>query len=249
MLPIEKTLPGVGRLSVFFQPIIDLTEAPTGVHSLEALVRGSQGSRFESADRLFGYVRRERQENAMDRTCFLIAIRELTGCGVQADFSINVHASTLADPSFTSFVVETLAAAGLSANRLIFEIVEHSCGADPATLRRCLDALRRLGVRIALDDVGQGFNNCQMILQCRPDFLKVDRYFVHQCRECGRRRAVIESVAELGDKLGAEVIAEGLERDEDLDVLRSAGVRLAQGYLFSPAVSLASLERFSRAER
>jgi EAL domain-containing protein (putative c-di-GMP-specific phosphodiesterase class I) len=130
------------------------------------------------------------------------------------------------------------AACEVSAERLTVEIVEFApewC--EAAALTANLKALRRLGVRLALDDLGQGHSNFQMVLDCRPDYLKLDRYFVAGLSQDRFRRGVLESVVVLARHFGARVIVEGVEKQADLRVSRLLGANLAQGYLFSPALS------------
>jgi EAL domain-containing protein (putative c-di-GMP-specific phosphodiesterase class I) len=85
-----------------------------------------------------------------------------------------------------------------------------------------------------------------MILDVRPDFLKLDRYFVESCHRHDDRRAVIESVAHLASHLGAELIAEGVDCAEAADALRTLGVRYMQGSWFAPAMTGAEATNYSR---
>jgi len=91
--------------------------------------------------------------------------------------------------------------------------------------------LKSEGVRIALDDVGEGQATYRMTVDYPFDYLKIDRYLVQGCGRDARRLAVLESLAELAGKIGSRVIAEGIETGEDLAAVRSAGIDLAQGYL------------------
>jgi EAL domain-containing protein (putative c-di-GMP-specific phosphodiesterase class I) len=104
-----------------------------------------------------------------------------------------------------------------------------------------LEELRRREVRIALDDVGLGQSNFKMIVDAMPDFLKIDRYFVHSCHSDRSRRVVARSIAELARQFDAAPIAEGLELAEDLEVLRDLGISLFQGYLLGRPTSAREL--------
>ncbi len=117
--------------------------------------------------------------------------------------------------------------------RLTLEIVEYSTSFCKATFLGALDKLRGAGISIALDDIGAADSNYRRILECRPDYFKIDRYFVHGAYGDVYRQAVLESVADLGRKLGARVIAEGVEEMKDLHTLAEAGIDLVQGFLFS----------------
>jgi EAL domain-containing protein (putative c-di-GMP-specific phosphodiesterase class I) len=231
-----------GGLSPVFQPIFRIQGPERSVHALECLTRGPKGSNMESASVLFEYARRKREEARVDRACLgaaLAAARALPG---DPDLGINVHASTLGrDHGFAAFVGALAREHAIAPSRLIVEIVEHAPYWDRQGFCGALDGLRRDGVRIALDDVGLGQSNYKMILDCRPDYLKVDRYLVKGCHADRTRQAVLESVAHLADRLGARVVAEGVEDAADLEAVTALGIDLVQGFLFSPPVAAAAL--------
>jgi EAL domain-containing protein (putative c-di-GMP-specific phosphodiesterase class I) len=147
----------------------------------------------------------------------------------------------LVDDSSTveSFAERFLAAAesyGIAPDRLMLEIVEHRAPWVMESFYLTLGKLRDAGVRIAVDDLGVGASNFRMIVDCRPDHLKIDRYIVHGCAGDSVRTAVIGSIVSLADSIGASPIAEGIEHEEDLEVVQSLGVRIIQGWLFAPAM-------------
>lgn len=234
-----------GGLRVLFQPIVEVgPEGKRGrVHALECLTRGPQGTNLENAGVLFDYVRRKREESRVDRACVSTALDTAAAIPNRPALSLNVHASTLGrDLGFPAFLGEAAAAAGIPAGDLIVEIVEHAPPWDGHSFLSALQALRDMGVRIALDDVGLGQSNYRMVLDCRPDYFKIDRYFAHGSAGDPHRRAVMESVHQLARKFGAQVVAEGIERPEDLETVASLGIDLIQGYIFSPPVRADELE-------
>ncbi len=233
-----------GALSARFQPV--LTVATGGVgrwHYLECLIRGPKGTTLESPDILFDYARRKNRESDLDRACVTTILEASRDLPCAADLGINVHASTIVDPSFSTFLEDALLAVGLPAGRLVIEVVEHARPWDTAAFQKGLERLRRQGVRIAVDDVGLGEANLLMILSCRPDYLKIDRYFVHGARADFYRQAVLTSIAQLARPFGARAIAEGVETEADLQAVRAVGVDLVQGYLFGEPCAAAVLER------
>jgi EAL domain-containing protein (putative c-di-GMP-specific phosphodiesterase class I) len=193
-------------------------------------VRGPRGSNVERPDVLFGYARRKRAELEVDRASLrtvLGAARELEG-----SVGVNIHAATLsADLELAPFIGDVLCATGIAPERVVLEVVEHGQPRDARTLQLNLDGLRRIGVRVALDDFGTGEANYKMLLECRPHFLKIDRYFIHGCHADPARQAVVDGLVATARRLGAEVVAEGVESLADLEHLRRAGIRLAQGHL------------------
>jgi EAL domain-containing protein (putative c-di-GMP-specific phosphodiesterase class I) len=231
-----------GGLSVLFQPIVELQGDLPVVCAAEALARGPKGSTMESAPILFDYVRGKGQQITVDRACAAMAIESAEVLPKTLDVSINVHAVTLSrDADFLSALTDAAEARKIPLSRIVVEIVEHAPEWADAALLRSLDELRRSGIRIALDDVGLGQSNYRMILDCRPDYFKIDRYFVQGAHRDYYRRAVIESIAHLAGRFSACVIAEGIEDPRDLETVKSLGIGLAQGYLFGRATEPADL--------
>jgi EAL domain-containing protein (putative c-di-GMP-specific phosphodiesterase class I) len=218
-------------LRAVFQPVVDLSQAARRVHYHEGLVRGPRGTNVERPDVLFEYARRKLAETEVDRAA-VRAVLMAAGARRGEDVGLNVHRTTVAhDRGFAPFLGETLAAAGIRASSVVLEMVEQG---DPCDLRALLpkvEALRRLGVRIALDDFGTGHANYLMVLECRPEYLKIDRRFVHGCHQDVRRQAFLESLVTLAGRVGARVVAEGIEVEKDLERVRRAGISLVQGFL------------------
>jgi EAL domain-containing protein (putative c-di-GMP-specific phosphodiesterase class I) len=231
-----------GSLSVLFQPIFEVTGEGRRLHSVECLVRGPSGSSVEMADILFEYVRRKREEPQVDRVCIAGAFAAVGALPAELPFSVNVHAATLArDPEFVPFLLDAAQAEGIDPRRIVVEIVEHAPQWAGERLGHSLELLRGGGLRVALDDVGLGQSNYRMMIETRPDFFKLDRYFVEGCSEDYYRQAVLESAVHLARKLGAQAIAEGVERESDLATVGALGIQLIQGFLFLPAVQASEI--------
>lgn len=231
-----------GSLSVVFQPIIRFDGETRVLHAIEGLTRGPKGSNMESALVLFEYVRRKHQEMQIDRACVNEVLRAAAALDHQLAVTLNVHASTLSrDPEFLTFLGDAAESHGVPLGRLTVEVVQHAPVWDGPSFQSALDALRHIGVGIALDDVGLGQSNFRMMLDCRPDYFKVDGYFIKGCHGDYHRQAILESIAGLAVKFGALVIAEGVEDEADLDAVRRIGITHAQGHLFSAALHPASL--------
>jgi EAL domain-containing protein (putative c-di-GMP-specific phosphodiesterase class I) len=229
-------------LQIAFQPVVELIGDRMQLHMLECLTRGPHNTNAARADVMFEYVRRKRVEPTVDRACILLGLHAAASLPGTPDLSFNTHASTLGrDPEFPALVVSMADNVGIDPSRITIEIIEHAHGWDGETFDRALRTLRSLGARIALDDVGLGHSNYQMMIDTHPQYMKLDRYFVHGAHADLDRRAVLESVAQLSRKLGARVVAEGVEDTRDLAPLSDAGIDLAQGYLFARPLSAPDL--------
>lgn len=234
-----------GGITPMYQPIVSVNGGPPKLIAFECLSRGPKGTNFESAKVLFEYVRLKREETAVDRACVAAALASAPR-HPELRLTVNAHASTLGrDHEFPGFVCATADAHDIPRESVTVEIVEHAPPWDSYGFASALEQLRLAGMRVALDDVGLGQSNFKMILDVRPDYLKIDQYFVEKCDSDRNRQAVIESVANLGAHFGAEVVAEGVEREEVRDALRRYGVHYMQGYLFGKPMTAADADQFA----
>lgn len=228
---------GSGGLSVRFQPIVERRNDDWELRGVESLVRGPEGTNLEPAEILFDYVRRKRAEARVDRACVSAVFAEAPVLPKGVGISVNVHAATITrDPAFVDHLLSEAARAGIEGKQLTIEIVEHAPKWAGPELASALGAVREAGIRVALDDVGLGQSNLRMVVDCRPDWLKVDGYFVRGAHSDGYRRAVLASVVTLAQSIGATVVAEGVEEEADLETALALGVTLFQGFLFSRAI-------------
>jgi EAL domain-containing protein (putative c-di-GMP-specific phosphodiesterase class I) len=223
-------------LSTVFQPIFDISGTEYVVWAVEALTRGPAGTHFEQASVLFDYIRLKQEEVAADRHCIASAFaarRRILPRSIP-HLTLNVHAGTLErDRDFTAFIESLARRHDIDTNTLVVEIIEQSTYFDSKHLVTALNDLRSLGIQISIDDLGLGHGNYRLILDANPDYLKLDRYFIHRCADDAHRRALIESVQQIAANFGAAVIAEGVERREDLLTLCEMGIPLVQGYLLA----------------
>lgn len=230
-------------LRTVYQPIFDARNGPLRLFALEALTRGPQHTSIERSDVLFEYVRRKRREAEVDLIAMAAALREASRLPAMPSLSLNVHAVTLErERRLPIWLAEQAAEHAVPLDRIIIEIVEHAPSWSGPQFLENLDRLRRLGVRIALDDVGLGQSNFRMIVDCRPDLLKIDRHFVDGSHADPLRRAVLESISELACRIGARSVAEGIEDERDVATVTATGISLFQGYLFCRPSALAALE-------
>lgn len=235
-----------GALRAAFQPIVDVSEPEPRLHGVECLTRGPNGTHFESAEVMFDYVRRKGDEARIDRSCILLALESVHDLATRARISLNVHAATLArDPDFGRVLHDALDRWSIPPRQVTLEIVEHSAPWVTPSLLRELDRVRATGIGIALDDVGHGHSNFKMIVDVRPEYLKLDRYFVEGIERDGVRQAIVECVVQLAARVGARVVLEGVGTESELAVARTLGVEIVQGFFFARPMPIADLWRHS----
>ncbi|KAA0252510.1 MAG: EAL domain-containing protein [Acidobacteria bacterium] len=211
-----------------FHGIYDVAGEPS-VHAYEALMRGPRGLPFEGPMLAFAFARSVDLLAELDLECVRCA---LASAPAGRRLFLNVHPTTLTDRGFET-VSGLVAASGRAPAEVVFEVVEHGPDRE-SELLASLGGLRRAGFGIAVDDFGEGASNLRRLLRVRPDYLKLDRWFVNGADEDPDRRAVIRATARLGRDLGLRVVAEGVRSAALLDVVRTAGVELVQCFRYLP---------------
>jgi EAL domain-containing protein (putative c-di-GMP-specific phosphodiesterase class I) len=241
-MSLLETILDPGQLSVRFQPIFRIGDKENQVHSVEALIRGPRGTHFESAVMLFDYVRRKKEEKAVDYSCLAAIFSAAARLPRELRINVNVHAVTLGqNPGFAESFRRRAHKHLLPLDRLTVEIVEHAPTSDVPELLHAIADLRNAGVRIALDDVGLGQSNYRMMIDCHPEYFKLDGYFVRDLRNDSNRRAVVESVVAFGGALHSAVVAEAVGSIEDMAILADMGVEFVQCNLLCPALTIEEL--------
>ncbi len=148
--------------------------------------------------------------------------------------SVNVSPRQLADPGLLPMIADTLSATGLDPKRLLLEITESTLMADVADTEETLVRLRGIGVQLAMDDFGTGYSSLSYLERLPVDLLKIDRSFTASLGDDREVPVLLRSIIKLGQTLGLQVLAEGIERGDQVVRLRELGCRLGQGYYFSP---------------
>ncbi|MEV4639136.1 bifunctional diguanylate cyclase/phosphodiesterase [Actinoplanes sp. NPDC049548] len=223
------------QLVLMLQPEVDLRSgAPTGV---EALIRWNHPRRgmltpasfvatIEHGELLAPFTR-----YVLDHA--LEAAAEWAAAGIDVPVSVNVSARSLLDATFPAQVADALRRHRVAPARLVLEITESMAVSDQGVVDEVLAALRELRVQISVDDFGTGFSSLAFVTRVRVDELKVDRSFVTEMTESAAAAAVVRGAVELGARLGARVVAEGVETADQRAALLALGCTAAQGYHFS----------------
>jgi diguanylate cyclase (GGDEF)-like protein len=147
--------------------------------------------------------------------------------------SVNVSVRQFQHPDLVGDVADALQRSGLDASLLTLEITESLFAQDIEETTRKIDLLKTQGVRLALDDFGTGYSSLSYLRRFPIDTLKIDKSFIDGVTTSTEGRAVVAAITQLGETLHLEVVAEGLETAEQIEVLRDLGCPLGQGYHFS----------------
>ena len=240
-----------GELVVYYQP--KLTLMCDRVEGVEALVRWRHPEHgLLGPDRFVELAERSDLMDALTLTVLrsaLAQVREWQDDGIELEVAVNVSAQSLLDRSLAETVVTLLAEADLPPRRLRLEITETTLMRDPARAAAVLDALARAGVRVSIDDFGTGHSSLALLQRLPIEEIKIDRSFVRDMATSGADAAIVRSTVDLAHNLGMSVVAEGVEDDVTLDLLRGLGCHAAQGFLLSRPVPAAELTEWLRARR
>ncbi len=221
-----------GQLEVHYQPIYSIDSLK--MNSVEALMRWRHPEKgmispadFIPVAEQSGLIVRVGAW-VMERACCEIAERSPT-----LQVAVNVSAVEFRDGDVLSTIRHAIEVSGLDPNRLKVEITESTLmSKDPATMIQ-LEQIRALGVRIAMDDFGTGYSSLSYLQSYPIDYIKIDRSFVRGLGDSDNSTAIVEAVARLARAMGMTAVAEGVETEKQLDMLRVIGCAEAQGFLLS----------------
>ena len=157
--------------------------------------------------------------------------------------AVNIAERQLKQPDFVEKVKRVLIETGLPPEKLEIELTENIISKNIAELENILIQLKRLGVRLAVDDFGVGNSNLNLLSQFDFDVIKIDRIFAVNVEENSKDVIIVSAMMEVARKLGIEVVVEGVETEGQLAVYRSMNCSVVQGYLFSRPVSVPEIER------
>lgn len=227
-------------LDVYFQPVLNLADLT--VQSLEALVRWHHPERgLMPAGSFIALAEEAGLLPMIDRIVLRRTCRTVTelNAGVlnaaPVSAHVNLSPSSLDDPNFVTNLAWDIEESGLEPERLVLEITEGAIMHDLEQVAGCLRAVKSLGARLALDDFGTGYSSLSYLRTFPVDVVKIDRMFVDGLAKDKGAVALVQAIVRLGLGLGFEVMAEGIESQEQLDRLLELGCRFGQGfYLANP---------------
>ena len=235
------------QLSLAYQPLVDVR---TGlVIGAEALLRWNHPQHGPVSPTTFIPLA---EQTGLIRPIGAWALREACRQAVQWQapgragrfgISVNLSGRQLHDPLLLDHVLTALDDSGLPADALTLEITESVLVTDDRVALTALHGLRGLGVRLALDDFGTGYSSLVSMRVFPLTTLKIDKIFVDAIDDDGQDLAFMQTIVELGHTLGLTVVAEGVERDGQLQRLSRAGCDIAQGFLFSAPVPAEQMSR------
>jgi EAL domain-containing protein (putative c-di-GMP-specific phosphodiesterase class I) len=237
------------QLEVYYQPQVDQHGRALGA---EALVRWRHPVRgIVSPEEFVPLAEQCGLISEVGRVVLVAACRQLVGWAQQParahlTLSVNVSAAQLLEPHFVGTTLAVLHQTGADPRRLKLELTESMLVQDMDQVMARMEALRGRGIGISLDDFGTGYSSLAYLKRLPLDQLKIDKSFVDNILDDPQDAAIAQTVVSLGQSLGLQVIAEGVETEAQRRFLQDIGCLVYQGYLFSKPLPAAELETFLR---
>ena len=232
------------ELQLFFQPKITLGD--TSVLSVETLIRWQHPTRgLIPPNEFIPFAEHTGAIRLVTRWLITKALLQASSWGdegLDIKMSVNISTRDLLDPDFSGFVSKRLKENNVEPEMICMEITESALMQDPVRARRTVEELHNLGVSISIDDYGTGYSSLAYVKNLPVNELKIDREFIKNMINNKQDIAIVRSTIELGHNLGLKVVAEGIEREEEMQMLKEFGCDQAQGYLISKALTASDME-------
>ena len=218
-------------IRTLFQPIVRLPWRK--ILGFEALSRGPEGSYLETADNLFGFTERAGMLGEVEMLCVDRALANAKKLPEGAILFLNLSMLGLEyieseELGLTGRVKE----AGRSPTECVLEITERTYAESADRLRERVAELRKNGFRIAIDDMGTGYSALHVLAELQPEFIKLDKMLVRDLPDEPIKRNLVSAITTFAKDSRSVVIAEGVETEDEVEVLTELGVELQQGYFF-----------------
>ncbi|CAG9195758.1 FOG: EAL domain [Paraburkholderia caribensis] len=218
-------------LSAVFQPIVDFDDG--AILGYEGLIRGPAGSALEAPYALFAQAAAEGSVIELERAAAQTCIEAFAKLKYEGKLFLNFSAGAirqLADNREDTFVM--LRNMGVDAERIVIELTEQSAIPDVASFLPAIAMLRVAGAQFALDDYGTANASMNLWVRLQPDVVKIDRFFIHDIASDPLKFEAVKAMQHFAAASGARLVAEGIENEADLIVVRDMGIACGQGYFF-----------------
>jgi EAL domain-containing protein (putative c-di-GMP-specific phosphodiesterase class I) len=221
-----------GRFISFFHPIVHADDTAR-VFAHEALLRGvERDGSIIAPQPILALAREAGLLSEVDSAACRSAIREAARHGADMCVFINFSPAAIRDPEASlNSTVQAIEEVALPRDRVVFEVTEADRYGDTPRLQQVLNAYRRAGFRVALDDLGAGWSTLNLVHRVRPDFIKLDGELIRGVHDDPVKALIAAKLLEIGRGMGIGTIVEGIEDQEELSWVREHGADFVQGFL------------------
>ena len=227
-----STLMNKGALTTHFQPIVDLNSHE--IYGYESLARGVEddGSLIYP-NQLFTWAREGDMLFYLDRACRETSLKTAAVKNIRSKVFINFIPTAIYDPEHClASTVRWAKQLDFDPQNIIFEVIESDLISDIGHLKKILDYYKSQGFMVALDDVGSGYSSLNMLAKLLPNIIKIDREIMDHIDTNPTNQSIFKAIVSIAHENNILVLAEGVEREEELSYANSHGAHLAQGYYF-----------------
>lgn len=219
------------NLSAVFQPIVEFDDG--AILGYEGLIRGPAGSPLETPFALFAQANTEGRVIALEWAAARTCIEAFAKLGCEGKLFLNFSAGALRQlANARDDTLALLRHSGVEPERIVIELTEQSAIPDVANFLPVLAALRTAGAQFALDDYGTANASMNLWVRLQPDVVKIDRFFIHDIASDPLKFEAVRAMQHFANASGAKLVAEGIENEADLIVVRDMGIGCGQGYFF-----------------
>ncbi|WP_282937082.1 EAL domain-containing protein [Paenibacillus sp. RC67] len=234
------------NISVLAQPIMNLTSGD--IFGWEILTRGPQNTPFHSPAELFDFAH---QADVLSKMEFLVmkkAFEEMSKRNIKEQVFINITPVTLSHPLLLEQLLMLLKKhPSVAPSQIVLEITERHAIQDFNFVGALMAKYRSLGFRFAVDDAGAGYSSLQSITELIPDIIKIDKSVIQNIDQMTVKQSLLRSLMHFAENINCQVIAEGVEREEEAEMLYDLKVQMGQGFYFArPEPLVADQDRVQR---
>ena len=219
-------------LTAFYQPIVSLEGK--SIFAYEALCRTTGPNPFKNIEALFDFAHKSNLTLQLDMYCRENGLSLASAQNIQDSKSqlfINICPSSLIHPDHSTGATEFLCQEhNINKDRIVLEITEREAVHNYDLFNKAVEHYRKAGFKIAIDDFGAGYGGLKMLSVLEPDFIKIDRHFFKNTTKSKVNFNLIDAIFTACHRIGIDVIAEGIETKQDMEVCREIGIDLLQGY-------------------
>jgi EAL domain-containing protein (putative c-di-GMP-specific phosphodiesterase class I)/GGDEF domain-containing protein len=233
----QPSAPSIGdliarrALSAVFQPIVDFDSG--AILGYEGLIRGPAGTSLESPFALFAQAAVEGCVIELERAAARQCIETFAQLERDGKLFLNFSAGALRHLAHQrDDTLAILRHTGIQPERIVIELTEQNAIPDIDTFLPALSLLRAAGAQFALDDYGTANASMNLWVRLQPDVVKIDRFFIHDIASNPLKFEAVRAMQHFANASGAQLVAEGIENEADLIVVRDMGIRCGQGYFF-----------------
>ncbi|WP_338449290.1 EAL domain-containing protein [Niallia oryzisoli] len=220
------------KIRMFAQPIMDMMK--NEIHAWEMLARGPEGTDLEMPLRLFAVARQTGNLYDLEMIVLEKTFEKIKETGCHQEIFVNFTPLTLGNKWFVQDLQTQLNKFSMvNPRQIIIEMTEQDTVEEKKVLIDNVKQLRSLGIRFALDDTGAGYSNFNSIGEILPEIIKIDRALIQNIHESSVNESILKGILLVAKEVGSRVVAEGIEKMEEVSVLSKHEVDFAQGYYFA----------------